>query len=103
MFGISFPEFAIIALIALIVFGPDRLPHIAKSAGRGIKAARAYIAKTMDSLDDEAKTVTEFATQLQSLTPRGIVTQVLTPEVTERPSAKLPQNNVRVVFDPDAT
>jgi len=104
MFGISFPEFAIIALLALIVFGPEKLPDVARSAGKGIRAARTYIAQAMDSLDDEAKTVTNFASELQGLTPRGIVSQVLGPvESTQTTPVSMPRTNVRAIFDPDAT
>lgn len=102
MFGISFPEFAVIALVALIIFGPTRLPHVARSAGRGIRAAREYVAKAMNSLDEEAKTVTAFASELSTLTPRGIVNQVLAPQ--SQPVTRVSSTpGVRVVFDPDAT
>ena len=34
MFGISFSEIALILVVSLIVFGPQQLPQIARSAGR---------------------------------------------------------------------
>lgn len=34
MFGISFGEIALIFLVALIVFGPEKLPEISRSLGR---------------------------------------------------------------------
>ena len=103
MFGISFPEFAVIALIALIIFGPRRLPHVARSAGRAIQSARTYIAKAMESLDEEAQAVTAFASELSSLTPRGIVTQVFTTSDSTTKVTSPTTGNVRPVFDPDAT
>ncbi|HKP53500.1 MAG TPA: twin-arginine translocase TatA/TatE family subunit [Chloroflexia bacterium] len=40
IFGIGLGEIMIIALVALIVLGPDRLPEVARSLGRGVAEIR---------------------------------------------------------------
>lgn len=37
IFGIGLPEMAVIAAIALLVFGPKRLPELGKTLGRTLK------------------------------------------------------------------
>ena len=34
MFGVSFPELIIVCLVALLVFGPDKLPELMRNVGR---------------------------------------------------------------------
>ncbi len=52
--GIGPMEIAVIAVIALLVLGPSRLPEAARSLGKGMKEMRDSFAGTMDSDDDRA-------------------------------------------------
>ena len=47
-------ELAIVLIIALIVFGPKRLPELGKSVGRGIREFKGSISGENDD-DDEPK------------------------------------------------
>jgi sec-independent protein translocase protein TatB len=40
MFGLSFGEIAIIAVLALLLLGPERLPEAAKTIGKGLRDFR---------------------------------------------------------------
>lgn len=51
MFNITPSEFLIIALLALVVLGPERLPDMARSLGRLINKARDLTAELRESVD----------------------------------------------------
>jgi len=36
MFGIGFPEFLLILVVALVVLGPKKLPELARAIGKGL-------------------------------------------------------------------
>ena len=59
MFNISPLELMVIAVIALIVLGPQRLPEMARSVGRGMREFRAALSS--DSRDDEAEDAEDAA------------------------------------------
>jgi sec-independent protein translocase protein TatA len=40
MFGIGVPELLVILVVALIIFGPGRLPEVGSALGRGIRDFR---------------------------------------------------------------
>ena len=52
MFNISPLEIMVLAVIALIVLGPQRLPEMARSVGRGMREFRAALSSDHDD-DDE--------------------------------------------------
>jgi len=37
MFNIGFPELVLILVLALVIFGPKKLPEVGKALGNGIK------------------------------------------------------------------
>ena len=48
MFNISPLEIVVLLLIALIVLGPQRLPEMARSVGRGMREFRAALSADRD-------------------------------------------------------
>jgi len=53
-------ELAIVLIIALVVFGPKRLPELGKSVGRGIREFKGSISGDNDDDDDEPKPQAEI-------------------------------------------
>ena len=54
MFDIGFSELVLIALIALIVIGPERLPKVARTIGYWTGRARAYARNFTAELERQA-------------------------------------------------
>ena len=45
MFGVSFGELLVILIVALIVLGPERLPHLARKLGVFYARSRQWLEK----------------------------------------------------------
>jgi sec-independent protein translocase protein TatB len=72
VFGIGLPELAVIAFVAVLVLGPDKLPDLAKQAGAMLRKARSFANAARDELREELGP--EYADlELRDLDPRTIV------------------------------
>ncbi len=91
MFGIGMPELILIAVVALIVLGPKKLPDLAKSLGRALrefKKATAELKETfqVDSEISEAKKAfSEFHSEVNK-TIQSEVEGVVKPPAAEPPA-----------------
>ena len=86
MFGVGLPEFAVIAVVGVIVFGPDRLPEFARQAGRFLRQMRQFAQAARDDLRTELGP--EFADlELTDLDPRAIVRKHIMEAMDEEPEA----------------
>ena len=55
MFDVGFWELGLIALVALIVIGPERLPKVARTVGLWLGRGRRFIANVKADIDQEIK------------------------------------------------
>lgn len=53
MFGIGAPEMVIIGLLMLVIFGPGRLPGMARDLGRFVNEARRSVEEFKEDLTSE--------------------------------------------------
>jgi sec-independent protein translocase protein TatB len=109
MFGVGLPELAVIAFVAVLVFGPDKLPDLARQAGRMARQLRTFANQARDELREELGP--EYADlDLRDLDPRAIVKKHIieamnaADEDEEERATFLPLGNgERPPFDLDAT
>ena len=66
------PEMAVIALVAVLVFGPEKLPEFARQAGRFLHRMRQFATSTRDELRTELGPAYADL-ELRDLDPRTIV------------------------------
>lgn len=60
MFNIGIPELLIIAAIALIVFGPNKLPELAKAFGKAMREFKKATEEVKESFEAETRDLEEI-------------------------------------------
>jgi sec-independent protein translocase protein TatB len=109
--NIGWTEFLVMAIIGLIVFGPERLPEMAGQFAKFVKTMRTKASEATAELTGsvDTKVVTDLAKDLRGLSPRGLTTKAVSSaaglagmsgktKVATPGSAK-----TNPLFDPDAT
>ena len=73
IFGIGLPEMAVIAAIALLVFGPKKLPELGKTLGRTLKGFQSasqgfeeQFRTALDATPEPSQTTATAATTVAS-------------------------------------
>ena len=73
MFDIGPAEIAVIVIVAILVFGPDKLPQFARQAGRFLRTARRMMDDAKSDLSAEMGSDFDDLKNLRDLDPREIV------------------------------
>ena len=77
MLGVGLSEFAVLLVVGLIVFGPDRLPEFARTAGRTLRKIKEFTDNARDEIRSELGP--DFADfEFEDLDPRKVVRKQLT-------------------------
>jgi len=66
MFDIGLPELLVIIVIALIVFGPNKLPELAKAFGKAMREFKKATEEMKESFEEETRDLKELKSPLPS-------------------------------------
>jgi sec-independent protein translocase protein TatB len=120
--SIGWGEILVLALAALFIFGPERLPSLAKDAASGLKKVRAAITgvrqQVNESLGDDLPELRDL--DLRKYNPRTFIRSQLFDDEAETPTVHRPSARAATLgapaasarprdrgtpppFDPDAT
>ena len=112
MFDIGLGEILILAVLGLLVFGPERLPRAAADAARTLRNVRAMASNARKDLSDSAGIDLSGAQgalrDLQDLHPKRMVAGIFEDDPSDAPSQGSPDKPASggatsARFDPDAT
>jgi len=80
MFNIGLPELLIILAIALIVFGPNKLPELARAFGGAMREFKKATEEVKDSFEAETRDLEEIKSELTQSSVLNDLTQELSSE-----------------------
>lgn len=91
MFGLGIPELIVIFVIALVVFGPKKLPDLGKSIGRAMAEFKKASEEFQESVRSEMKEV-EKSADLEEIKKLGGLDNVSTEKETDagKTAAEMP-------------
>lgn len=91
MFGLGLPEILVIFVIALIVFGPKKLPDLGRSIGRAMAEFKKASEEFQETVKAEMKEVEKTA-QLDEVKKIG---QEIEKEITQGETVKTPETEAK--------
>jgi TatA/E family protein of Tat protein translocase len=101
MFGLGIPELIVIFVIALVVFGPKKLPDLGKSIGRAMAEFKKAQQEFQESVQSEMKEVQKTA-NLDELKKLGnLGDQSLSKEIEASASPETPKDEQKTGTEPE--
>ncbi|MDV3351337.1 TatA/E family twin arginine-targeting protein translocase [Leptolyngbyaceae cyanobacterium CCMR0082] len=80
IFGIGLPEMALIMMVALLVFGPKKLPEIGRSLGKALKGFQDASKEFEDEFKKEAARIEKTVAEPMKATLEKSEPKALKPE-----------------------
>jgi sec-independent protein translocase protein TatA len=80
IFGIGLPEMAVIMVVALLIFGPKKLPEIGRSLGKTIRSFQEASSEFQNEFKKEAESLEQTVKTTAELEPKQIEATKSQPE-----------------------
>ncbi|HLP87779.1 MAG TPA: TatA/E family twin arginine-targeting protein translocase [Nostocaceae cyanobacterium] len=72
IFGIGLPEMAVIMVVALLIFGPKKLPEIGRSLGKTIRSFQEASNEFQNEFKREAEQIEQAVKTTAEIEPKQI-------------------------------
>jgi sec-independent protein translocase protein TatB len=102
-FNLGFPEVVVLVVLAIVIFGPDKLPELARKAGRVVRYLRGIANNAREQIQSEIPELAEI--NLAELNPKAIAGSLLAPveevkQVVQDAGRSLDDARAAAVSDP---
>ncbi|MES1024125.1 TatA/E family twin arginine-targeting protein translocase [Gloeocapsa sp. BRSZ] len=88
IFGIGLPEMAVIMIVALLIFGPKKLPEIGRSMGKAVRSFQEASKEFENEFKREAEQIEQAVQTTAQLEPK----QIAAAEASENNTTSSPQS-----------
>ena len=97
IFGIGLPEMALIMMVALLVFGPKKLPEIGRSLGKAIKGFQDASKEFEDEFKKEAARIEKTVAEPMKATLEKSEPKALKPDTESTDAVQVSSSNTASV------
>ena len=93
IFGIGLPEMGLIMVVALLIFGPKKLPEIGRSLGKTVRSFQEASKEFENEFKREAEQLEQAVKTTAELEPKQIVASELSQTESENHAASSSQQS----------
>jgi len=89
MGSLGFPEMLVIGVVALLVFGPKRLPEIGAGLGKAIRDFKSAMSETTSQIKDQ---IEQSNTETKAAETKANETKSIAPAAESKPAEHPPES-----------
>ena len=88
MFDIGFWELGLIAVVGLLVIGPEQLPGVARTVGKWVGTAKRFVSTVQDDINAEVSKADELQRLLEEQSELKSVHEILETKIPDEKDRK---------------